>query len=156
MALNICIAIPGFPEASPPDDALVACFTLASQCADNGHQATLVLSAHAPSNGPASAIPKLCISPKVRTIKLEPLIDTQVIAGWFRRRSYELFRWLQSQGIPFDCVVAPAWQGIAYYASLARRQGIGFANTRFIAYVTAPTQWRLSIAHRHARKYRCP
>ncbi len=142
MALKICIAIPAIPEASPPDDALQACITLANAFVGSGHDITLVVSARTPPNKSTSAIPKEFADLQARVIRLDPLTDAQVISGWFRRRSYEFFRWLQAQTIPFDCVVAPAWQGIAYYAILARQQGIGFANTRFITHISAVTQWR--------------
>ncbi|MGC8625763.1 MAG: glycosyltransferase, partial [Phycisphaerae bacterium] len=78
----------------------------------------------------------------VRVVTLDWLTEVQVIAGWFRRRSYEFLQWLKSQATPFDCVIAPEWQGITYYALLARQQGLAFANTRFITGVFAPTHWR--------------
>ena len=141
MALKICIAIPGFSEASPPDDALQACINLANEFVGSGHDVTVVVSPCTPAN-PVSTVPAGIAELQARIITLAELTDQQVTAGWFRRRSYEFFNWLKAAAIAFDCVVAPEWQGIAYYAILARQQGIDFTNTRFITYVNAPTQWR--------------
>ena len=142
MALKICIAIPGLPEASTPDDAVQDCMTLAKQFADHGHEITLVTSASMPTHAASSATVGELGDPKISIITLEPLTEAQVIAGWFRRRSYELFRWLKSEAAAFDCVIAPAWQAIAYYALLAKQQGMGFEHTRFVTHIDAPTQWR--------------
>ena len=143
MSLKICIAIPAAPAASAPDDAQQACINLAETLAASGHDITLCI---ATGDGALKAdkdsYARITASPAVRVVTLEWLTDVQVIAGWFRRRSFEFYRWLKSQTMAYDCVITPAWQGVAYYAVLARQQGIAFEKTQFVTYLNAPTQWR--------------
>ena len=148
MGLKICIAIPPVPAASAPDDGQQACINLANALAANGHDIILCISAsHRALKADNDPYGRMTASPGVRIVTLDWLTEAQVIAGWFRRRSYEFYRWLKSQTTSYDCVITPAWQGIGYYAILARQQGIAFEKSRFVTYLTAPTQWRY-----HARQ----
>jgi GT2 family glycosyltransferase len=143
MSLKLGIAIPGFSAAAEVDDALQACINLAAALAAYGHEVTVYVSDTDMKNNHFSSTCRNIIAPSgVRVVSPERLTGQQVIAGWFRRRSYEFFQWLKSRTPPFDCVIAPEWQGITYYALLARRQGLAFADTHFITSVSAPTQWR--------------
>ncbi len=148
MGLKICIAIPPVPAAFAPDDAQQACINLADALAVSGHDITLCIStadrALKADNDPYA---QMTASRGVRVVTLDGLTEAQVIGGWFRRRSYEFYRWLKSQTTSYDCVITPVWQGISYYAVLARQQGIAFEKTRFVTYLMAPTQWRY-----HARQ----
>ena len=148
MGLKICIAIPSVPGASAPDDGQQACINLANALAASGHDLVLCISASDKAlKADNDLYARMTASPGVRIVTLDWLTEAQVIAGWFRRRSYEFYRWLKSQTTSYDCVITPVWQGIGYYAILARQQGIAFEKTRFVTYLTAPTQWRY-----HARQ----
>ena len=148
MSLKICIAIPAVPADSTPDDAQQTCINVAHALVAGGHDITLCIS---PCDGAVQEDNgnhvRITTPPGVRVVTLDWLTEVQVIAGWFRRRSYEFFRWLKSHTCSYDCVITPAWQGVAYYAVLARQQGIAFEKTQFVTYLTAPTQWRY-----HARQ----
>ena len=84
MALKICIAIPGFSEASPPDDALQACINLANEFVGSGHDVTVVVSPCTPAS-PVSTVPAGIAELQARIITLAEHTDQQVTAGWFRR-----------------------------------------------------------------------
>ena len=147
MSLKICIAIPAVPAGSTPDDAQQACINLAGALVAGGHDVTLCIFGDGALKKDNGNHPKMTAPPGVRDVTLEWLTEVQVIGGWFRRRSYEFFRWLKSHPTAYDYVITPAWQGIAYYAVLARQQGIAFEKTQFVTYLTDPTQWRY-----HARQ----
>ncbi|MBV9838063.1 MAG: glycosyltransferase [Solirubrobacterales bacterium] len=59
------------------------------------------------------------------------------------RTAYELYAWLRERDGDgcFDIVHFPDCQGHGYYAVLARRQGIAFADTLFVAGVHSSTRW---------------
>ncbi len=147
MNLKICIAIPAVSAGANSDDAPLACINAASVLAAGGHDVTLCISGDGALKSDHGHRTGVITPPGVHVITLDWLTETQVIGGWFRRRSYEFFRWLKFHPAAYDCVISPAWQGIAYYAVLARQQGIAFEKTQFVTYLTAPTQWR-----HHARQ----
>ena len=148
MSLKICIAIPAVSAGSTPDEAQQACINLADALAAGGHDITLcICNGDGALKGDNGNHDGSTASPGVRVVTLDWRTEVQVIAGWFRRRSYDFFHWLKSRTTAYDCVITPAWQGVAYYAVLARQQGIAFEKTQFVTYLTAPTQWRY-----HARQ----
>ena len=57
------------------------------------------------------------------------------------RRAFELYRWLRDREDAFDVVHFPECQGHAYFAVLARAQGLAFARTTFVAGVHSCTRW---------------
>ena len=110
MGLKICIAIPPVPAASAPDDGQQACINLANSLAASGHDLVLCISASDKAlKADNDLYARMTASPGVRIVTPDWLTEAQVIAGWFRRRSYEFYRWLKSQTTSYDCVITPAW-----------------------------------------------
>lgn len=59
------------------------------------------------------------------------------------RMSYEVYLWLQAHSNEFDFVHFPEWQGTGYFALLAKKQGLHFANTLFVVQAHSPSLWAL-------------
>lgn len=58
-------------------------------------------------------------------------------------RAYELYRWLEARDreAAWDVVHVPECQGHGYYALLARRLGLAFADCTFVVGTHSPTRW---------------
>lgn len=60
-----------------------------------------------------------------------------------QRRAYEVYRWLREREdqAAWDVIHFPECQGHGYYALLARRLGLAFAESTFAVGVHSPTRW---------------
>lgn len=58
------------------------------------------------------------------------------------KRALSVYRWLARNR--FDIVHFHEWRGRAYYATLAKRQGLNFTDTVLSVSVHSPTKWHLS------------
>ncbi|MGV0084266.1 glycosyltransferase [Rahnella aceris] len=61
-------------------------------------------------------------------------------APYFRRKSYSIFEWMKEND-NYDIVIACEWQADMYYSLLYKKQGLGFANTKFVINTHSSTLW---------------
>ncbi len=79
-------------------------------------------------------------------IRLIPLPSDQspiVEAPHLRVVSWRVDRWLRQHANEFATVVFPEWMGIAYYALLAKGQGLAYHKLCFIVNTHSPEAWAL-------------
>lgn len=62
-------------------------------------------------------------------------------APWDRARAYQVYLWLKKRDGAFDIAYFPDWIGQAYYALLARRLGLAFAQTHLVVVTHGATTW---------------
>lgn len=70
----------------------------------------------------------------------EPDISLDCAAPVWQNRLYMAWRWLRDQP-DFDIIHTSEWRGGAYYALLAKNQGLAFNNTLFIVKTSSPHLW---------------
>lgn len=76
-------------------------------------------------------------------VNLKSISLTQEIsidAPHFRRKSYSIFEWFKKNDV-YDVVIACEWQADMYYSLLYKKQGLGFARTKFIINTHSSTLW---------------
>ncbi|MBN6740045.1 glycosyltransferase [Acidithiobacillus sp. MC6.1] len=80
----------------------------------------------------------------VTFIPLTQLKDTPHIdAPWPRRNAYGVYAWLKSHGADYDLIVFPEWQAEAYYAVLARHQGLMLQHAQIWVNTHGPSAWSM-------------
>ena len=66
--------------------------------------------------------------------------EYESVAPLWQERLYNAWNWLRDQQT-FDVVHTSEWRGGAYYALLAKRQGLAFQDTLFIVKTSSPYIW---------------
>lgn len=66
--------------------------------------------------------------------------EYESVAPLWQERLYNAWKWLRDQPT-FDVVHTSEWRGGAYYALLAKRQGLAFQDTLFIVKTSSPHIW---------------
>lgn len=61
--------------------------------------------------------------------------------------AYGVYEWLKHQD--FDLVHVSEWRGLAYYAMLAKKQGLHFQRTDFVVKCSSPTMWHRIGGYEH-------
>lgn len=61
--------------------------------------------------------------------------------------SYLLYLWLMEND-KYDVVHVPDWQGLGFFAQLAKHQGLSFQNVHFVIDVYGPSFWRATVDQR--------
>jgi GT2 family glycosyltransferase/glycosyltransferase involved in cell wall biosynthesis/tetratricopeptide (TPR) repeat protein len=88
---------------------------------------------------------------KRRGLALTPLLPAQnpgLDADTHVVKAYEAYDWLKKND-RFDVVHFPEWQGSAYFALTAKRQGLAFARTTFCVGLHCGTVWLKMAASEH-------
>lgn len=82
---------------------------------------------------------------KIKNINFIPLIDDpdspRVDAPHYRILSWNVDRWLRVNYINYSIVIFPEWMGLAYYALLAKQQGLSYQDIYFIINIHSPESW---------------
>ncbi|MHC4593054.1 MAG: glycosyltransferase, partial [Planctomycetota bacterium] len=76
----------------------------------------------------------------VRLVAL-PSRDLRLQTSAPARRSYAAYLWMKDHGEDFDVAHFAEWGGVGYYTLLAKRQGLGFGNTRLVIGTHSPLRW---------------
>jgi glycosyltransferase involved in cell wall biosynthesis len=90
-------------------------------------------------------------------IKFVPLpMERLPIAGpaaYWQLRYYSFYRWLRLQSA-FDIVHTSEWRGGAYYALLAKQQGLAFEDTMFVVKSSSPWIWNRHYTMQTVQNFR--
>jgi len=77
-------------------------------------------------------------------IPLRPSAETPHIdAPWPRRNAYAVYTWLKSHGEDYDLIIFPEWHGEAYYAVVARHQGLMLQHAQIWVNTHGPSVWSM-------------
>lgn len=115
-------------------------YHLARMLADAGHDVTvLYLKSDKSENGPISQWIEFYEGLGIRFVPL-PMVPVTGASFW-QQRLYSTYVWLKNQGAPFDIIHASEWRGGAYYALLAKQQGLAFEHTLFLIKASSPHIW---------------
>jgi glycosyltransferase involved in cell wall biosynthesis/GT2 family glycosyltransferase len=77
----------------------------------------------------------------IELIPLPMAHHPRIHAAWASSVSYHTYVWLKEHQDDFDIIHFPECQGLGFYTLLAKRQGLAFANTRFVVGTHGPTFW---------------
>jgi O-antigen biosynthesis protein len=77
----------------------------------------------------------------IELIPLPMAHHPRIHAAWASSVSYHTYVWLKEHQDDFDIIHFPECQGLGFYSLLAKRQGLAFANTRFVVGTHGPTFW---------------
>lgn len=66
--------------------------------------------------------------------------EISIDAPYFRRKSFTIFEWMKINN-NYDIVISCEWQADMYYSLLYKKQGLGFADTKFIINTHSSTLW---------------
>lgn len=58
-----------------------------------------------------------------------------------RRAAWQVHHWLKARAEQFDVAIFPEWQGMAYYALLAKGQGLAYENMQILVNTHGPEFW---------------
>ncbi len=58
-----------------------------------------------------------------------------------RQLSWRVYRWLEQNQNDFDVAIFPEWMGLAYYALLAKGQGLAFKHLSIVVNAHSPEAW---------------
>ena len=80
----------------------------------------------------------------VHFIPLRPSAETPHIdAPWPRRNAYGVYAWLKTHGEDYDLIIFPEWHGEAYYAVVARHQGLMLQHAQIWVNTHGPSVWSM-------------
>lgn len=80
----------------------------------------------------------------VHFVPLRPSAETPHIdAPWPRRNAYGVYTWLQTHGEDYDLIIFPEWHGEAYYAVVARHQGLMLQHAQIWVNTHGPSVWSM-------------
>jgi GT2 family glycosyltransferase/glycosyltransferase involved in cell wall biosynthesis len=68
-----------------------------------------------------------------------PALDTPPV----RQLPWRIYRWLERNEKSFDLAIFPEWMGLAYYALMAKGQGLAFGNLGIAVNVHSPEAWAM-------------
>lgn len=63
------------------------------------------------------------------------------ISPLLRSLSFEIYRWLKNHQECFDVIHFHDWQGLGFYSTLAKEQGLAFKNCKIIIGIHSPHLW---------------
>lgn len=78
--------------------------------------------------------------------------DIETVAPEWQNRAYRAWLWLRDRRPAFDVIHTSEWRGGAYYALLAKRQGLAFADTLFVVKTSSPHLWNRHYQMRFLEK----
>lgn len=142
-ALRVCIATPDIVGPVRNGGIGTAYTALAQALQQAGHDVTvLYLLGEYSLHGPVSRWVRHYADQGIRLVPMQLGTDLPAIdPTWWSRRAYEVYLWFRRHGQHFDLVHTPEWKGLAHYVLQAKRQGLGFAATRFVVGLHSPTLW---------------
>lgn len=80
----------------------------------------------------------------VQFIPLPTSAETPHIdAPWPRRNAYAVYTWLKTHGDDYDLIIFPEWHGEAYYAVVARHQGLMLQHAQIWVNTHGPSVWSM-------------
>lgn len=140
--LRICIATEEIIGPVRNGGIASTYYYLARMLTDAGHDVTILyLKGHRSEDNTIEHWIDIYRSYGIRLVPL-PFENVQT-RGWmplWQGRYYNFYRWLKSQET-FDVVHTSEWRGGAFYALLAKKQGIAFRNTLFLVKASSPHIW---------------
>ena len=78
-------------------------------------------------------------------IRFVPIPDVQNLSQletpYLRVASWKVDRWLRQNAEAYAAVIFPEWMGLAYYALLAKKQGLAYQGIKFIVNTHSPEAW---------------
>ncbi len=84
---------------------------------------------------------------RMKNINFIPLIENpyspRVDAPHYRILSWNVDHWLRANYSDYSIVIFPEWMGLAYYALLAKQQGLAYQGLYFIINVHSPESWAI-------------
>lgn len=143
-ALRVCILLHAAGDEF--DGGVPGSFTavLARELAARGHPVTALLAERSPG-GVAAEVLQACTDQGVELVAVPPAA-VPIEAPGPLAEAYEIFEWLRSRA--FDLVHVPDCDGGAFYAMLARAEGLALPNTRFCVHIRGPHAYERRKADR--------
>ncbi len=74
---------------------------------------------------------------------VKPSGSPKIDAPWPRHNAYSVYAWLKNHDDDYDLIIFPEWHAEAYYAVLARHQGLMLQNTPIWINTHGPSVWSM-------------
>ena len=115
-------------------------YHLARMLTDAGHDVTvLYLKGDRSETEPISHWVRFYAELGISLVPL-PAEPSEGFSFW-QTRQFAAYLWLRNQSRPFDIVHHSEWRGGAYYALMAKGQGLAFHDTLFLTKASSPHIW---------------
>jgi len=136
---RVCIVTPDLMGPIRNGGVGTAYGSLALILAQAGHEVTVLFSAGQSESGTMHHWARSYASKSVTLTPLERSGARIMARSDYSATSYQVFLWLRDNHARFDVVHFPEWQGLGYYALLAKHQGLAFADISFCVGAHCPT-----------------
>jgi len=138
---EVCFVVSSFEGLYINSGIGTAYYGLAELLVRNGHSVTVLYTRDTPTiNGSFSEWVERYKQQGI-TLKYLPPATTRVANPKLQAVSLQVYRFLKDN--TFDVVHFADFEGLGYYSTLAKRNGLAFDNTAFVAGLHGPTRWVL-------------